>query len=214
MLVKGALFLGVGVVQAGGRWRGPVLLVMAVLSLALAGLPLSSGAIAKYVAKDVIGGGVTGLLATLAAAGSTLLMLRFLRTLKAGSAAETAGPPAGLAVPWLIVSAASVVVPWFVAAPFAGLPTLAALSPAALWASTWPILLGIVLAAVHVRLGDRLPAFRESYVTVLVDGAVRSADRWSGRLERADAVLRRWSVGSAALLAVGLALVVTFSVAG
>src|SRR5690606_9044183 len=64
MLVKGALFLGVGIVAATGRNRLLVILIpCAVLSLSLAGLPFTSGALAKFAGKELFGDGLAGLLA-------------------------------------------------------------------------------------------------------------------------------------------------------
>ena len=112
MLVKGALFLALGVAVASGARPWPVLLPAAVLALSLGGLPLTGGALAKLAVKATLGAGVVGTLATLAAAGSTLLMLHFLRRL-AQIAARTSqsAAPAGLAWPWLAVAFASVVIP-------------------------------------------------------------------------------------------------------
>jgi multicomponent Na+:H+ antiporter subunit A len=45
------------------------------------GLPLTGGALTKLAVKETLGNGLIGLLATFAAAGSTLLMLHFLRCL-------------------------------------------------------------------------------------------------------------------------------------
>ncbi|HEX7199175.1 MAG TPA: proton-conducting transporter membrane subunit, partial [Dongiaceae bacterium] len=73
--VKGGLFLAIGVAAVVGARPWPVLIPAAVLALGLGGLPLSGGALAKLAMKAQFGEGVVGSLATLAAAGSTLLML-------------------------------------------------------------------------------------------------------------------------------------------
>ena len=70
MLVKGGLFLAVGVAaltKTRGLW--PVLLPAAVLALGLGGLPLTGGALAKLAVKAPLGEGLVGLLATLSAIG-------------------------------------------------------------------------------------------------------------------------------------------------
>lgn len=79
-LVKGALFLGVGLRQQAARPL-QVLVGLAFLALAMAGAPLTSGAIAKYGIKPPI----TAMdwawlhaLVALSAAGMVLLMVRFL----------------------------------------------------------------------------------------------------------------------------------------
>ena len=78
VLVKGALFLAVGVIAASGAGRRTVVLVPAVLlCLGLGGLPFTGGAIAKYAVKDQLDVGVVGWLAAASAVGTTLLMLHF-----------------------------------------------------------------------------------------------------------------------------------------
>ncbi len=81
VLVKGALFLAIGVAAASRPRRWTVLLPAAVLALGLGGLPLTGGALAKLAVKAPLGEGLVGTLAAVAAAGSTLLMLHFLRRL-------------------------------------------------------------------------------------------------------------------------------------
>ncbi|MBK1620866.1 hypothetical protein CKO42_21035 [Lamprobacter modestohalophilus] len=82
LLAKGALFLGLGVVADGviqRRWL--VLAPAALVGLGIAGLPLTGGAAAKLALKPLFDTPLLGLLAALSAAGSTLLMLHFLRRL-------------------------------------------------------------------------------------------------------------------------------------
>ena len=77
VLAKGALFLSVGVAAATGAGRlWPVPAV--VLALGFGGLPLTGGALAKLAIEPALEEGVVDVLATLAAAGSTVLMLHFL----------------------------------------------------------------------------------------------------------------------------------------
>jgi len=89
-LVKGALFLAVGIALASGgpRLRG-ILLLTGLLALSLAGLPLTSGALAKLAVKPMLGYGLLSLAISLAAAGSTMLMLHFIAVM----ARETAQNP-------------------------------------------------------------------------------------------------------------------------
>ena len=71
VLVKGALFLAVGVAGGhGARQPWPVLLPAAVLALGLGGLPLTGGALAKLAVKAPLGDGIVALLANLSAAGT------------------------------------------------------------------------------------------------------------------------------------------------
>src|SRR5574343_783579 len=116
VLSKGALFMAVGVAAETGRRRlWTVLLPAGVLAIGLGGLPLSGGALTKAVAKALFGEGVAGMLATVSAIGTTVLMLHFLRCLKAFAADDPeARAESGLRWPWLLMATASMVVPWVV----------------------------------------------------------------------------------------------------
>ncbi|HKE92979.1 MAG TPA: proton-conducting transporter membrane subunit, partial [Povalibacter sp.] len=58
LLVKGSLFLAVGVLmRTGHRCLWPMLIPAAVIALGLGGLPLTGGALTKYAAKDLLGNG-------------------------------------------------------------------------------------------------------------------------------------------------------------
>ena len=64
--------------------------------------------------KSELGRGLVGVLATLSAAGSTLLMLHFLRRLAAtGASAVEKVAPAGLTSSWLVIAFAAVAVRTF-----------------------------------------------------------------------------------------------------
>ncbi|TVQ85258.1 MAG: hypothetical protein EA400_16270 [Chromatiaceae bacterium] len=91
LLVKGTLFLLIAAAAAShGHWRWLVLGAAALLGLSLAGLPLTAGVLAKLVLKPILGEGTIGLLASLAAAGTTLLMLHFTLRLAATTGAGAA----------------------------------------------------------------------------------------------------------------------------
>ena len=104
MLVKGALFLGVGVWQRAGAtpW---VLAGLGVLALALMGAPLSGGAAAKIELKQATAGlpENLGLLMLLSALATAFLMGRFfwLITRRSGSLADRGIRPAALV--WLML---------------------------------------------------------------------------------------------------------------
>jgi multicomponent Na+:H+ antiporter subunit A len=209
-LVKGALFLAVGVAQTtSARRLWPVLLPAAVLALGLGGLPLTGGALAKLVVKPPLGYGIVGLLATLSSAGTTLLMLHFLNHLVATSARET--PRAGasrLSLPWLAMAFASVAIPWALYLTVMGGSLSDALALVAIWSSVWPVLLGGVLAVGLWRWGGSLPEIPEGDVVVLVAEDARGLARATGsKLERLDGVLRQWPVAGVSLLAVAVVLV-------
>ena len=102
-LAKAALFLGVGVQRAfagrGGRWL--TLGGCALAAAALAGAPLTSGWVAKALAKDAVEllphpwSGRLVLLLSIAAVGTTLVMVRLLVLLGRGTAEAASGAPAG-----------------------------------------------------------------------------------------------------------------------
>jgi formate hydrogenlyase subunit 3/multisubunit Na+/H+ antiporter MnhD subunit len=207
VLAKGALFLAVGVAAAGGARWWPVLLPVAVLALGFGGLPLTGGGLAKLAVKGPLGEGLVGLLATLAAVGSTILMLHFLRQLRTAAAPDPqAAAPPGLTLPWLAVAFAAVAVPWLLYL-LLGFGTLAdALAPADLWKGLWPVLLGVVLAIGLRRFGDRLPRVPEGDLVVLSAPLGRVSVAFGAALERAEGVLRQWPVAGLSLLAVTVLL--------
>ncbi|WP_038361552.1 complex I subunit 5 family protein [Bosea sp. 117] len=207
MLVKGALFLGVGVAAATGTGRQRlVMIVMGVMALSLAGLPFTSGALAKFAAKGPLGDGLAGTLATLSAVGSALLMLHFLRLLAGASkAAPDATAPIGLRLPWLATALASILVGWALFAPATGYAPSLPLAPDKLWAALWPILAGGALAAALIRWGARLPQIPEGDVVVLAERCAPAVLAIGSGAEALDRALRQWPVAGIALLAIVLA---------
>lgn len=203
VLAKGALFLAVGVVAATGARRAwQVLLPAAVLALGFGGLPLTGGFLAKLAVKDALGESTVGLLATLAGAGSTLLMLHFLHRLRPAAATNPqAAAPVGLVLPWLAMALAAIAVPWALFLG-AGIGSLAeALAPTTLWAALWPMLLGVVLATLLHRWERLLPQVPEGDLVVVVERCAHAGAAWGEPLARADAILQRWPVAGVALLA-------------
>jgi formate hydrogenlyase subunit 3/multisubunit Na+/H+ antiporter MnhD subunit len=212
LLVKGALFLGVGVVaESGRRLRWPLFLAMGILALSLAGLPLTSGALAKYATKPLFGDGLAATIATLSATGSTLLMLHFLRLLREMPAADPdAAPEAGILLPWAVVALASIVLPWMLFEPVTGYGFADLFAAKALWTAVWPILLGGVLALGLFRIGAALPQVPEGDVIVLVERLMPLVQATGRHIETADRWLRQWPVASAMLivLAISFALAI------
>jgi formate hydrogenlyase subunit 3/multisubunit Na+/H+ antiporter MnhD subunit len=203
VLAKGALFLAVGVAAAtGSRRLWPVLLPAAVLALGFGGLPLTGGGLAKLALKPALGAGALGLLATLAAAGSTLLMLHFLHRLRSSAAPDPdAAASAGLVAPWLVLALAAVVLPWALFLTV-GIGTLAdVLAPAELGKQLWPVVLGAVLSFGLFRWQNRLPRVPEGDLIVLVERGARGTLPVGDFIEHADSVLRRWPVAGLALIA-------------
>ncbi len=162
-LAKGALFLGVGVVEnaASERARRLALWLLLLPALALAGAPFTSGALAKVALKDAVAAGPLAwapwldLLLPVAAVGTTLLMARF-HLLMRRAEAHAAGARARLLWgSWLVLLAAVALLTWL--PPVGSIELIAhTFEPYALWAALWPVLLGGVVVAVAVIAGERL----------------------------------------------------------
>lgn len=202
ILVKGAMFLLVGVVAATAivRLRGTLLLAT-VLAAGLGGLPFTGGAVAKLAVKDPLGSGWAATVAYVSAVGTTLLMLHFIRRVTAVAAAEPEQrAAAGLRWPWLLTAIAAIVVPWWL---YLGLSLGTVddlISGKALWAGLWPVIVGAALAALLARWGDRLPRIAPGDVAALIGPALRGAGRVGASMHRSDTLLREWTVGGIALL--------------
>lgn len=207
MLAKGALFLGVGIVSRSGRRHARLVMVpMALLALSLAGLPFTSGMLAKLAVKDVFGDGIAVLLATLSATGSTLLMLHFLRRVSTLIEEGDERAEAGLIWPWAVLTLASLVVVWALFPTATGYPFAAIFEPKALWAASWPILLGAALAFALRGYSDRLPRVPEGDAVVLAEALLPSLRRLMDGMERVDGLLRQWTVAGLLLLIIVVAL--------
>jgi formate hydrogenlyase subunit 3/multisubunit Na+/H+ antiporter MnhD subunit len=204
ILVKGAMFLLVGVVAASAatRLRGTLILAT-VLAVGLGGLPFTGGAVAKLAVKGPLGDGWAATVAYASAVGTTLLMLHFLSRVMANCAADPAAVAApGLRWPWTATAIASILVPW---ALYLGLPLGTAsdlIDAKGLWASLWPVLVGGALAWALARWGARLPRIPAGDIAVGIDGGVRLALRAGAALLRTDTVLRQWAVAGVSMLAI------------
>ncbi len=208
LLAKGALFLAVGVFAATARRRlWPVLVPAAILALGFAGLPPTGGFLAKLAAKPVLGSGLVGLLASLAAAGSTLLMIHFLyRAAASASPDPGASAAAGLVWPWWLLFLSALLLPWTLA-PLAGLSPWSVMTDRSLlWSGLWPILAGGVLALALQRWGARLPRVPEGDLLALFTGSPRWANAVGEMLERTETWLRQWPVAGLSLLILTLVL--------
>jgi formate hydrogenlyase subunit 3/multisubunit Na+/H+ antiporter MnhD subunit len=170
-VAKGALFLGVGVVQGvrSRLARGAALLALGFTALAVAGAPLTSGSAAKYLLKYALPAapGVwpdwLDTLLPLTAVGTSLLMGRFLMLL-ARSEAGAAGQRADrrMVASWAVLVGAVAVAVWLlprryaldVAAPFWPTPTT-------VWVSIWPVVAGAVLLWMLVWSSRRARSLRQ-----------------------------------------------------
>jgi multicomponent Na+:H+ antiporter subunit A len=207
VLVKGALFLAIGVSAAAGPRLWPVLIPAAVLALGLGGLPFTGGMLAKLATKAQFGDGIVGTLTTLSAVGSTLLMLQFLRCLVQTTPRDPATAAlTGLVRPWLIMAFAAVTVPWALYPIAESGSLLAALAPWTLWAALWPVLIGGALAVGLWRWGHRLPRIPDGDVVVVGEAAIRATAPWGEAIERVDGYLRQWPVASLLLLTLAIIL--------
>jgi multicomponent Na+:H+ antiporter subunit A len=208
VLVKGALFLSVGVIAASGagRRRAAVLLPAMLLCLGLGGLPFTGGAIAKYAVKDQLDVGVVGWLAAASAVGTTLLMLHFFSRLASyGSEDPKAKASMGLTLPWLAMAAAALVLPWLLH-PLTGLgPTVAAIAPKALSASLWPVALGAGFAFALRGWAERLPEIPQGDIAEAIDHTSRAALAGGQLYDRFDGVIRTWPAATLALLLTAIA---------
>jgi len=206
LLVKGGLFLAVGVIAATGRRRlWPMLLPAAFIALGLGGLPLTGGALTKYAVKDLLGDGVAGTVALVSSVATTLLMLHFLRRLMQTQHFDAdARAPTGLVWPWLATALASVAVPWalYLQVPIDTLPK--ALAPTALWSSLWPVLVGAALAVGLDRVWSYLPRIPVGDVGAVLRPLQRTGAAAGVLLESADTFVRRWAIACIALVVLAL----------
>ena len=204
VLVKGALFLAIGVAaMAGANRLGVVLVPGVIIGLGLAGLPLTGGALAKLAAKAPLGYGFVGILATWSAAGTALLMLHFLHRVASMTNREPGKTaPARLVVTWLVMAFFCVVVPW-TAYPIAGLGSLSdAFAPTMILKTLWPVLAGVGLFAALRRWLDQLPSIPGGDIVVLGEGISRTAAAYGAAIAKLDDTLRQWPAACLALLVI------------
>ena len=175
-----------------------------VLALSLGGLPLTGGALAKYAVKGPLGDGLTGMLANVSAAGTTLLMLHFIHRLRREAEdIPAAVAPMGLIVPWALLTAAAVAVPWamFLAVPPGTIDN--PLAPRALLAASLPILAGVAAAWALGRWAcGRLPRIPQGDIAVVIEPALRAAAHAGALVQQVDGAARAWVAAGLALAAI------------
>jgi formate hydrogenlyase subunit 3/multisubunit Na+/H+ antiporter MnhD subunit len=151
-LVKGALFLGVGVANSAPAGSGQRLWIIAgliFLGLAMAGTPFTSGALAKAMLKSTSASmpppwpvWLRALL-PLSGVGTTLLMMRFLLVVWPAKPVHLK-LKTGLWLPWVLLM---VLVAGFVwVAPAVTDATWMPFASVKLWSALWPVVLGAVIA--------------------------------------------------------------------
>lgn len=158
-LAKGALFLAAGLIHSGRLPRGGWLL-LAVPALAIIGLPLTSGGAVKTALKESWHAGTfEAWLPWLSFSSLTtaLLLTRALWLLRRDAQeAPASRPPLAQLLPWALLSSLALLLPWLW--PALREHMLHGLYPSGIWAAVWPLLLAVVLAAVALRLGWKVPA--------------------------------------------------------
>jgi len=206
MLLKGSMFLAVGLASAGGKAERRIgVLLMAMLGLGLAGLPLTGGAFAKYAIKAAPTSGTVVFLLTLSAAGTAALMLHVV-ILLLGSDGK-AGKNKGLVGPCAVLSLIGMALPAVLFPAVTGVHPSAALSADALFGAAWPIALGAALALLVYRLRDRIPQVPAGDLFVLASRLAPAVARVSGMAADVDRALGRWQVAGITVL--GLVLVLS-----
>ncbi len=172
-LAKAGLFLGTTV--ALGTARRPLALgLLLFLALALAGAPLTGGALAKAAVKDGAPEAVA-LAFSVAALGSTALLARYLLVVR--RAERHGGAPATC---WLAFGACTLLaplVPWLLAAPAVREKVLAT---GGLWTAAWPVLLGVALVAAALVLRVRAPLLPLGDLLVPMERIAALAAGWGG----------------------------------
>lgn len=173
-LAKGALFLSIHVARAAPESRAWAILEGAGLvipALALAGAPLTTGAVAKHELKALPYVGEVAFPAwldpALVAGGiaTTVLMARFLWVMWPRARRKEPISSVARAV-WLLLATAVVWSPWLVPWAHFRRSAAAALEWEALWSAFWPLLIGAALVVVVFRhrhifplaIHDKLPA--------------------------------------------------------
>jgi formate hydrogenlyase subunit 3/multisubunit Na+/H+ antiporter MnhD subunit len=213
VLVKGALFLAVGVAAVTDFRRDRLtLILMSALALSLAGLPFTGGALAKLAAKDPLGDGLAAGLANASAVGSALLMLHFLARLvrTASRGGHEAAPR--LARFWPAIAIGALFIPWLLYPVVGDLRDAASI--AKLWDGLWPIMIGAALALGLQRWGKTLPRIPEGDTVVAAEAAFNASLPMSAVFENLDGRLREWPVASLSLLAIALVLAVLAAYGG
>jgi hydrogenase-4 component B len=163
-LVKGALFLGLGLVERGGL-RPRILAGLVFLALALAGAPLTSGAFAKSVLTSSLPESAQHLIMLLAATAftTTLLMVRFLLLVRGMRVSKPSPPPAESITAWLLLLVIIAVYPVVIA------------QSGQLMTNTVAVFLGVLLSVLVLLAAGRFSAriTAQSYRSLATGFALR-----------------------------------------
>jgi formate hydrogenlyase subunit 3/multisubunit Na+/H+ antiporter MnhD subunit len=201
VLTKGGLFLMLGAQAEGRRLPTWQIAFAAFMALGFAGLPLTGGALGKLAFKDIAGGGVTGLLFSLAAIGSTVPMIHFLKL-----ASDTRRQPAAGAIPavaWLAAALAATLLQWGLFAEVAGVSPSYALKPNVILELLWPVAAGALLAWTMAALGTQLPRLPPGDIGAAALAVMeRNATQIASFTTRLEFRAHQWSVSSLVLAVV------------
>ncbi|MDF1578487.1 MAG: complex I subunit 5 family protein [Desulfobulbales bacterium] len=155
-LAKGSLFLatGLGMARSPGGAPPRLLLLLFLPALALAGLPLTSGAIAKYAMKEIVHAlpgpwpGILGFSLPLTALATTLIVCHFLKTMATALPRRSINTR-GMTTSWFTLWAGVALLPWFWPEPPPYAAHLADMQ--LLRQGLWPILAGVIMMAAYWR---------------------------------------------------------------
>jgi formate hydrogenlyase subunit 3/multisubunit Na+/H+ antiporter MnhD subunit len=219
VLVKGGLFLAIAARPQASRL---VLITAGLAALGFAGLPLTGGALAKLAVKPLIGDGAAGVLFAIAAIGSTLLMLHFIRLIRevAPSPDARAGTSSTQLV-WIALFAVAMLLPWLLFPGVTGLAPGYALTPAVLLDLAWPVAAGVLIGLGLGAMG-LLPPQRGTGTAEITgepglklwDAAAQAVSWCTAHLAGLEHVFRRWSVSTSVLVLTLLVFTVLLALGG
>ena len=213
VLTKGGLFLALGVAPLHAGTASKLnLIVVIVLSLGFAGLPLTGGGLGKLAVKPIIGDGAASLAFFLAAIGSTLLMLNFIR-LQQSSRRDIDNTQGHLArSAWFAVAILAMALPWAVFAPVTAQPLSSAASLPAMMELAWPVALGAALWWGILRSGLLIPRLASGDVWepafVWVQGRLQTCANAIAWLEQRA---RDWAISATCMVLVITLLVLVLA---
>lgn len=160
-LAKGALFMGAGLAASYTLTRVHWVLML-IPALALAGLPITSGAAIKSLFKTQLSDSLSSQwlpLLTLGALATSLLIGRALWLIWQGQKSAEPAPnssKAALVYPWALLCLMPILAPllW----PEMRGHWLDSISLYTSWALTWPLLMALVIIAITLRSGWAIPS--------------------------------------------------------
>ncbi|MDP1560849.1 MAG: proton-conducting transporter membrane subunit [Pirellulaceae bacterium] len=191
-LSKGCLFLSVGLFPHAENvlWRRRLLQAGLVFpALALAGAPLTTGAVSKVSLKYALSSlpdhwtATLGVLLPLAAVGTTLLMARFVYLIWPSPGRDDRPPAPAALLSWCGLLSMVVLAAWWLPTTDRSSGSWEQLVATISWDNLWPVLLGSVVAWVGWRLcqsqrGMSLPSVPAGDVLVPALGVIHSMTTW------------------------------------